>query len=285
MSFSDIEISNEDGRPVWLYEFRLATKYWRYTSADRDIPWGGDPEDPDIWAAETIFHEQITQGGSSDDLQIPIQPNLDIVPLFRVNSPSQSLWLTIRRRHQGDPDDEAPVAWVGTVSNIKQDSEAQATVFAVSISATFDRNGVWLGWGRNCPLSLYGRGCNNQGSNDPSDHAYPATLATNGGNQITIEEEIVPSEGSFTGGYFEWETLDGFTERRGIEVALDESTFSILGLVGDIEEGTEITLYPGCARNTTNCKLFGSGPRGNLDNYGGFPHLPGKSPFDGTPVF
>ena len=47
-----------------------------------------------------------------------------------------------------------------------------------------------------------------------------------------------------------------------------------------LEIGSEITLYPSCDRTTTGCNLFD-----NLPNYGGFPHLPGKSPFDGSQVF
>lgn len=280
MSFNDQEISTQDGRPVWLYEFRLATRFWRYTSADRDYPFGGTEEEPIMWLAKAIFHESIIQGGGSDDLQVPMQRDLEIVPLFRVNSPSQQLWLTIRRRHEGDPDGEAPIAWIGTVGNVKEEDEAGARAFCISIAATFDRNGVWLAWGRNCPFALYGRGCNRSGSNTPAMHAYTSTVASTTGTEIVIDDETTPSEGSFTGGFVEWDRGDGVIERRGIEVALSETEFAILGIVGGLEEGTEITLYPGCARTTTNCKLFD-----NLPNYGGFPHLPGKSPFDGTPVF
>lgn len=281
MSFNDFEVSNQDGRPIWLYEFRLATRFWRYTSADQDITWGVDDSDvPLTWTAKAIFHEEIVQGGGSDDLQVPMQRDLDIVPLFRVNSPSQQLWLTIRRRHHDDPDDEAPVAWIGTVGNVKEEDEATARAFCISIAATFDRNGVWLAWGRNCPLALYGRGCNNNGSNRPQDHAYGAVVDSATGTSITTVGEVTATEGSFTGGYIEWDRGDGVIERRGIEVALSETEFAVLGIIGPMAPGTEITLFPGCARTTTNCKLYD-----NLPNYGGFPHLPGKSPFDGTPVF
>lgn len=277
MSFNELEISNQDGKPVWLYEFRLATRFWRYTSADRDYPWGLDDDDnPIIWTAKAIFHEEIVQGGGSDDLQVPMQRDLDIVPLFRVNSPSQQLWLTIRRRHDDDPDDEAPIAWIGTVGNVKEEDAATARAYCISIAATFDRNGVWLGWGRNCPYALYGRGCRVP----PVDHAYEAEIVSTTGTNITILTGIVPTEGSFTGGYFEWDRGDGVIERRGIEVALSETEYAILGIVGGLPDGTTISMYPGCARDTPNCKLFD-----NLPNYGGFPHLPGKSPFDGTPVF
>lgn len=278
MAFNDLEISNADGRPVFLYDFRLGTKHWRYTSADRDQEWGLDEDDnPIIWTAKTIFHEDLVQGGSdNNDLQVPMQRDIPLVALFRVNSPMIPLWLTVRRRHIGDPIDEAPISWIGTVGNIKEEDEATARAFCNSIAATFDRNGLRLFWGRGCPHPLYGRGC----WVVKEDHAYTATLDSYTPVQINIVEELTPTEGSFTGGFLEWTRADGILERRGIEAALSETEFAILGQIDSIPEDAEITLYPGCARTTTNCKLFD-----NLPNYGGFPHLPGKSPFDGTPVF
>lgn len=279
MSFNEYEISNQEGRPVYLYDFRLGTLHWRYTSADRDIEWGFEEDEvtPLVWQAKAIFHEQITQGGSdNNDLQVPMQRDIPLVPLFRVNAPMVPLWLTVRRRHRDDPSTDAPISWIGTVGNIKDEDEATARAYCNNIAATFDRNGLRLFWGRGCPHSLYGRGC----WVDKADHAYTATVASFTPVQVTIAEEIVPDEGSFSGGFMEWTRPDGIMERRGIEAALDESTFAILGQIDEIADETEITLYPGCARTTANCKLFD-----NLPNYGGFPHLPGKSPFDGTPVF
>ncbi len=277
MSFNEMEISNEGGSPIWLYEFRIATVFWRYTSADRDKTVGLDENgDPAVWLAKAIMHESITQGGGADELEVPFQHDLPLTALFRVNSPSQPLWLTIRRYHETDPDSETPIAWLGTVGNIKDDDEAQARAFCVSLGATFNRNGLRLFWGRNCPHPLYGRRC----FVPKEDHAYPTTLASHTGTVITINEDTVAAEGSFTGGFLEWDRGDGIVERRGIEVALSGTDFQVLGLVGAIPVDTDITLYPGCARNTTNCKAFD-----NLPNYGGFPHMPGKSPFDGTPIF
>jgi hypothetical protein len=279
VSYSDIEISNEGGQPVYLYEFRLATAFWRYTSADQDQEVGVDAVTglPILWEAKTIYHDQIVQGGSADELEVPFQRDLPLAALFRVNSPSQPLWLTIRRFHKGDEDTETPIAWKGTVANVKEDDEAQARAFCISIAATFNRNGLRLFWGRNCPHPLYGRGC----WLNPVNFKSLYGVVSHTGNEITLAQEAQSVNGaSFTGGYIEWDRGDGILERRGIEVMLNGTQFRVLGLVGEIEPGTEIAMYPGCARNTPDCKRFN-----NLPNYGGFPHMPGKSPFDGTPVF
>jgi hypothetical protein len=55
----------------------------------------------------------------------------------------------------------------------------------------------------------------------------------------------------------------------------------MFGLADGLYYGLAVNAYPGCNRTTTECvDKFD-----NLDNYGGVPDLPGKSPFDGDPVF
>lgn len=62
--------------------------------------------------------------------------------------------------------------------------------------------------------------------------------------------------------------------------ALNVGTIQAFGDTSEIHPGMIITVYPGCQRTIAACETFS-----NLDNYGGFPFMPGKSPFDGTPFF
>jgi hypothetical protein len=48
-----------------------------------------------------------------------------------------------------------------------------------------------------------------------------------------------------------------------------------------IEVGTEVQLTVGCDHSTATC----ASRFGNLDNFGGFPFIPTKNPFSGTPIF
>jgi hypothetical protein len=45
--------------------------------------------------------------------------------------------------------------------------------------------------------------------------------------------------------------------------------------------GDEVTVSPGCAHTQAVCNDVYS----NGENYGGFPFMPRKNPFDGTPVY
>ncbi len=275
MAFSTIEISNQDGQPIRLYEFQYGETFWRYASADEDIEFGTDDEDnPIVWTATAINDTGFTQGGSDqNDLRVLCQSDIPLVSLFRLQRPSGKVWLTVRQFHLED--NEAPVHWIGTVVNAIAQDEASTQLNCRSLAGTYDRQGLRLGWSRSCPHPLYGIGCRV----NKEDHAYPRTVATLTGNRFTCTTHSEPAEGSFTGGFLEFIRPDGSLETKAIE-RQSGNDFLILGSTGGLEIGTAVTLYPGCARDTPNCKLFD-----NLKNYGGFPHLPGESPFSGSPVF
>lgn len=277
MSYNDYEVSIEGGRPIALYEFRYGNTIWRYCTADEDKTVGFDEEGkPATWLAHTITDEGVTQGGSDqNDLQITVQSNNPVAALFRNSKPSGKVWLSVRRYHLGDPESEVPLLWQGTVVNSSRIDKATDSLACRSLGGTYDRNGLRLAYDRSCPHALYGNGC----FVPMAEHAYPRTIATLDGTSFTCTEHSEAEEGSFRGGFVEWSRGDGSSDRRGIEDQ-NGNDFLLLGTTDGLEVGSEVTLYPGCVRNTTNCKLFG-----NLPNYGGFPHLPGKSPFDGSPVF
>jgi hypothetical protein len=274
MAFSDNEISTELGDPVALYEFRYGNTYWRYCTSDEDVIGIGAP--PVNWTAKAITDEGVTQGGSDqNDLQIIMPAALPVPQLFREGQPSGKLWLTVRRYHLGDGAAETPIQWMGTVVNSKLEDAATSRLYCRNLGGTFDRAGLRLSWMRNCPHPLYGVGC----FVDKALHAYAREVATLTGNSFTCTAHAEPVEGSFSGGFVEWDRGDGSMERRAIERQIGND-FRILGRTNGMEVGMDITVYPGCPHDTNGCKRFN-----NLPNYGGIPHLPGKSPFDGTPVF
>lgn len=278
MSFDTYEISNSAGRPISLYEFRYGNTYYRYCTADQNQIVGEDEDGyPAVWEALTISDDGVTQGGSDqNDLQVETQADMPIVAIFRNGQPSGKVWLSVRHWHIGDPDEETPLVWSGTVTNAVEVDSATYRLIGRSLAGTYDKQGLRLSWTRMCPHALYSDfGC----KVDKDEHAYPRTIATLTGNGFTCTAHAEPDEGTFAGGFVEWLRTDGSLERRGIE-SQTGNDFRVMGSTSGLVIGTEVTIYPGCARTTATCKAFD-----NLPNYGGFPHLPGKSPFDGSPVF
>lgn len=276
MVFSTREISTNDGQPVEFYEFRYGDTIWRYTNADQDIIGLGVDDDmvPKDWTAIAISRGQIVQGGSAqNELELTCQLNMAIPDLFHEQKPSGRVFIWVYQNHYGD--DDMVVTWVGSVGNAIKVDAASARLVCRSIGNSFDRNGLRLTWDRMCPHVVYGIGC----YLDPADHAYPREIATLTGTNFTCTAHSEAEEGSFTGGYLEFIRADGSLETLAI-LQQTGNDFQVLGNTRALEVGMDIILHPGCPRNTAGCKLFN-----NLPNYGGFPHMPGKSPFDGSPVF
>lgn len=275
MAFDDFETSSHDGRPIALYEFRWGTVYWRYTSADETQPYDGNDFLP-----ISIRDQGMTQGGSSEnDFTVNVQSDIDLVALFADSPPTRPVWLTVRRKHADDPANEAPVYWVGRIANVvREENPAEAVVRGVSISKLLKSGGLRLTWNRNCPHCVYDSACRAP----LADHKYTMEVVAITGQVVTFDPPTIPDEGTFTGGFVEWDRGGlGVTELRGIEAALSDSQVKVLGRLPGLEVGDSIDIYPGCDQTLATCKDGFN----NLANNGGFWFMPEKTPFDGTQVF
>lgn len=273
MGFSLFEIGNTTGRPVFLYELTWGTTIWRYTSADRDVTHGGF-----TWTAVAISDEGVVQGASGNEFTVHIPANLPIVTLFRSTPPASPVHLRCMRYHKDDPDLEAITYWKGTVGNVKRKGIAKATIFG--LPTTLRRTGLRLCWERGCPHMLYDQDC----KANPDNFKVATTISALTATTITVASIGAWAGERFAGGYIRWEPA-GYTagtyERRGIESFAGTTKFNIFGSTDRLQVGQAVTLYLGCDLTPETCQ----GVFNNLPNYGGFNFMPGKSPFDGDPVF
>lgn len=270
MSFNDAEISTQDGRPIALYILEWGETVWAYTSADRLVTYDGVDYLP-----SAVSDKGMIQGGSSqNDFTIDCPANLPIVSLFRGTPPNETIWLTVRRKHQGEAD--APIYWTGTVSNVKSLTEAEAQIIGRPITASFKRTGARLCWTRECPHFLYDSGC----TVNPEDFRVDAVITDKDGISITVDTIDGNSDGYFNGGFLSWEINDDGTINRRMIEDNSGTTLLIFGLTDGMEIGDAVALYPGCNRTPTMC----NDRFDNLPNYGGFDFMPGQTPF-GSMIF
>lgn len=271
MSYDDREISNYGGAPYHLYEFSLGPARWRYTDSQAPITRQGV-----TYLAVPIKHGEISLSGDTkqDDLSVNIASSAEVVTIYSGTPPSSSVSLTIREAHRGDPD--AVVIWSGIIKSVRRTSAAEYEFTCNSLMSTLNRNGLRLTWDRACPHALYDRSCRvNQ-----VDFAVTAQIGTLTGGVIRSPVFATFANGWFAGGFVTFSTQFGNLERRGIE-AHAANVLTLLGTTDGMSVGQFVTAYPGCNRVISTCvNKFN-----NLPNYGGFPHLPNKSPFDGDPVF
>jgi hypothetical protein len=85
---------------------------------------------------------------------------------------------------------------------------------------------------------------------------------------------ILP-DGYYVGGSILLVMADGMTEQRAIESRAG-NTLTLLSGTSGLTVGQAVKVYPGCNQTSEMCDAVYN----NILNYGGFRHMPGKSPFD-----
>ena len=271
MGFDFIERSNSKGQPSVLYEFTIGDHRWGYTNAENDVVVLGQ-----LYLSAAISDNGLTLSGDSqnDDFNITMPATAEFTTLFQGPMPGETIYCTVRLINRGDT--QAPVAWVGTVKQGTRKDKLSFEVTCKALSSSLNRNGLRLAWGRGCPHALYDRGC----QANPAAFAVAVQIQGLTGATVTSSSFESLPHNYLSGGYIEFEILAGVTERRAIE-AHGGNYIMLLGTTEGLSTMDWIVVYPGCDRTSSTCQ----GKFNNLSNYGGFPHLPNKSPFDGDPVF
>jgi uncharacterized phage protein (TIGR02218 family) len=271
MTFAAIETSNDDGRPIYLYSFTLGAATWRYTSADADISVDGYQ-----WKAMPISDDgvKLTGDAQTDNLTITAPNTIAPVQMFFGAPPSQTIMVRIYHYHEGDT--QSILGYMGELLQVNQPSPGTATITCGTISASMQRDGLRLAWQRNCPYALYDElNC----KVDKSQFGQQVVVADVVGSTVYFQG-MTGADGKFDGGFIQWEHPSRGTEFLGIEQQIGTAC-AMFGITDGLYYGLQVTAYPGCNRTTGDC----TGKFNNLDNFGGIPDLPGKSPFDGNPVF
>lgn len=281
MAFDTFENSNFDGVPVLLYEFSYGGDVWRYNSSDRNLTVGGL-----LYEACAISDDGFEQSGeaTSETLSITCPVSLEVVRRYRGTPPSSTVLVRRRELHYDDTGYIAgglasvPIMWQGELSGVREQDEATALITANMLTISFKRGGLRLSWQRGCPHFIYDSNCRL----NKSTFAV-AVAGTINATKITVSTDLSGYAASyFDGGFVEWTDPDtGSVEMRGIELQ-EGPVLNLLGTIDNIE-GTSASfkIYPGCRRTIDYCKTVFN----NHANYGGVPHLPGRSPFDGNPIY
>lgn len=271
MPFNTLESSNYDAIPTVLYEFKLGeTATWRYANGSEDVTLDGE-----VFEATPISDSGIVQSGDvqNDDLTVTLPASAAFTRLFIGTPPSQPMFLTVRNMNRGALD--APVVWAGTVKNGKRTSLSEFQIICKTLVSSLNRLGARLSWMRGCPHALYDRSC---GVNK-ADYATLVQIQSLDGAGFTAAVASL-GDGYLAGGFLEFDLMPGVRDTRAIESHV-QNRVDLLGASDGLAADMWVTVYPGCDRVTSTCESKFN----NLPNYGGFPHLPSKSPFDGDPVF
>lgn len=272
MSFAQYEVSVDEAQPISLYLFTLGNRQWRYTSAAEDVT----TFDGKVWRSASISDDGVKQTGEAVSDALNIQTSNDIAPvqLYMTSPSNEVMGVTIFMMQASETSPTA--VYVGEIAQINFSSPGGSTITCETLAASMRREGLRLPWQRACPYALYDPiTC----KVDKSLYAVACTIVSVDGMSITVDGLGTPADGDYDGGFIEWLHPVKGRDMLAIETHTG-STFLIFGSTVDLYAGLQITAYRGCRHDVDSCIAFG-----NYDNYGGVPNLPGKSPFDGDPLF
>ncbi|MCU0988044.1 MAG: DUF2163 domain-containing protein [Xanthomonadales bacterium] len=269
MTFAAVETSVQSGRPVEIYEFLNGATYYRYTSADGDVVYGGN-----TYTAVPISRNAVEATAETARLALKITcaRTLGVLDLFSLLPPDDIVAVTVRRLHAGDGN--AITLWLGRVLNVTW-SLAAAEIHCESVYTSLKRVGLRRMYQKQCPHVVYGPGC----ALVRATWKATKTVSTITGAAITTSSLGV-ADGYYAGGYLEWERAAGHFDRRSIRSQVGNVvtvSFQIPGLsVSDI-----VYLYPGCDHTLATCESKFA----NRLNYGGMPYFPDLNPFNGASLY
>lgn len=278
---------------TFLYEFTLADKVWRYTANSIDVL----DLDGHTWEASAIADDGIKQTGETVSDALTLTSDIDIVParLFMFAPPSKVMEVTIYRAPFNDKPitdgftgtDTSPppntvqvgvkrAMYIGDVSQCSFPEPGKAVFTCQTMSASMRREGLRLPWQRQCPYAIY-----DTSTCKLNKYTWEivATVVSISGNSIVVDTVGGNPSGHINGGHIEYTHPVKGSETLAVE-SQTGTTILIFGSAAELWEGMAVKLYPGCNQTPARCQFFG-----NYLNYGGVPSLPGKSPFDGDPVF
>ncbi len=271
MTFGAYEQSIEDGQPIVLYRFTLGPTVWRYAAADEDLTIGGF-----VWKAVALQDDGVKQTGETASDQLVIEGTNRIGPaqVYRTEPPMTPITAEKLMLHEGMT--VPAVSYVGEVVSVNEPAPGRCLIAVQSFGATMRRLGLRLGWQRTCPYDVYNPlTC----KVDKTDFAENITLEYANGFGASSDGFAAFADNYFSGGFISW-----FDPVRGVQFVTVERhvgrDITLFSPSNSLYAGLMVTAYPGCNRTPTVCKQFG-----NYPNYGGFEYMPGKSPFDGSPLF
>jgi uncharacterized phage protein (TIGR02218 family) len=264
MSYTSLETSIQSGRPVELYEFKLGLEYYRYTSASVTITKNGVEFYPEsIERTDVEQSDDIHKGGLKLDV-----PRTNILgATLLAYTPDEVVTVTIFRGHYGD--DSYISYWKGRVMAV-QASGNTITLGCESIFTSMKRPGLRARFERMCRHSLYSYQC----GISRDSWRVNGSVEIDNTLSLTINIASTYADGYFVGGIA---TIGGasrfITSHIGGVIKISRS-------FNEYVAGQDVALFPGCDKSMATCQSKFD----NLDNYGGFPFIPTRNPFNGSSI-
>lgn len=280
-TYSALEASAHGGRPVELFRFVHGSTVWTYSTGP-EVDYNGE-----TYTAFPVGRDDMEQTKEvhKASLEVLLPRTCELSLLYLAGSPEHVVTLTVFRLHVGASDGPV-VYWKGRIMSIDWPDPATAKLSCESVFTSMKRPGLRARYQRMCRHALYSEQC----GVDKDDYAVTGSVsAVNAAyTVVTIPEAADYDDGYFLGGFMALAdgTLRFIAGHVGSSITLANPAPVLADLVGvggygeDYGEyygGCGLVIYPGCGRDRDTC----SDRFGNILNFGGWPWIPKRNPFDG----
>lgn len=284
MTFITQEESIEAGTPIELFRFANLEDIFTYTSSKVPTVFNSETYAP---TAIQRTEDQIESLEEQRNVVVKMPSTDPFVARYFATLPAQQDSLTIYKQHSTDtPTPETVVIFQGKVANVAVTGN-EAKVNALSDASLLERT-IPMQTSRNlCNHVLYDTRCKVV----ESQFRIAATVSSISADGLTIGVSTGAATVPFTGlalsaqltadaTFFTGGTLErGNLERRMVRSMIDDGgntgTIVVLLPFAKIAVNDVFQLFAGCDHRFPTCK----DKFVNSENYGGFPYVPRKNPF------
>lgn len=267
MTYQTVDQSVQQGAPFMLFEFVRGSEVWRYCDQIEALS-----ALEQTWEPAPIAPSDLSQTSDSARDRVSFRfPSSNPFAQTYLGFPPQGITTaTIYRGHLTDFTDEIWVIWKGRVTGTEISSDA-VSIECEPIFTSMQRPGLRARYQRSCRHALYQRGCNL----DQEAFAIPATVTAATGAGLTLSASVSQS---LAGGVIRLQSgeVSFIISHQDQSLTLIRPFPELIDALagGDVA----VDLFPGCDHTASTCDAVFS----NLHNYGGFPWIPGRNPFNGS---
>ena len=188
--------------------------------------------------------------------------------MFLGTVPEVQTLVTIYRLHRTDSSEERISYWKGRILSVKVDG-FEIKFSCESIFSSLKRVGLRARYERSCRHTLYDAQC----GISMDILRQTGTVLVQSNTTLTVVGADSKPDGYFTGGMVKDvnEVYRFINGHSGTQISVSKPYYR--NIVSE-----EVVLYPGCDKTTDMC----ISKYNNIVNYGGFPYIPPKNPFDGS---
>lgn len=267
MTYDAFEVSAEQSTPVELYEIRLGSLVFRYTSAEQAQVIGGVTFEP---LAITRSRTKNSREDRNNQLNVTVPSSNEFARFYINTVPGETATLEIMRFQALDtPTPQVITIFRGLVRSVSFSEDGLfGNIASVPETSAISRAAPRITYQSLCNHVLFDDQC----QVDPTA-GFQATLTI---TAVNGAEATIPGMAAFGTGFFN----GGF-----VEVVSQFDARQILFQTGDVAAllqpfpfnavGIQVVVKAGCDHSQVDCNLKFS----NGDRYGGFPFVPIKNIF------